>query len=99
MLLGVPNIGEKQRIVRGLRGTAGRGFAEECGFDVTNNPAKLFQLLYLSILLSSSGDYRRAAQTARAPRDRGWDTASVMAHRAARGPDGRAVRGGSAGRR
>ena len=61
----MPNIEEKRRIVRGLLGAAGRGFAEECGFRVTNNTAKLFQLLYLSILLSGSDDYRSGSSRVR----------------------------------
>jgi hypothetical protein len=69
---------EKKRITRRLIGT-GRGFAEEWGFRVTNNPANLFQLLYLAILLRPRGDYRRAVQTAQALRDRGWDSVSRMA--------------------
>lgn len=69
---------EKKRIMRRLIG-GGRGFAEEWGFRVTNNPASLFQLLYLSILLRPRGDYRRAVQTALALRDRGWDSPARMA--------------------
>lgn len=52
----------------------GRGFAEECGFRVTNNPANLFQLLYLSVLLRNRADYRGAVRTAQAVRDRGADS-------------------------
>jgi endonuclease III len=73
------DIEEKRRTVRALLGTVGRGFAQECGFDVTNNPASLFQLMYLSVLLARTGDYRRAVRTARALRDRGWDNAARMA--------------------
>jgi hypothetical protein len=69
---------EKKRMVRRLIG-GGRGFAEELGFRVTNNPANLFQLLYLSILLRPRGDYRRAVSTAQALRDRGWDSVARMA--------------------
>jgi len=69
---------DKKRMVRRLIG-GGRGFAEEWGFRVTNNPANLFQLLYLSILLRSQGDHRRAVQTALALRDRGWDSPARMA--------------------
>jgi hypothetical protein len=70
---------ERRRIVRGLLGESGRGFAEEFGFAVTNNPANLFQLLCLSILLSGGGDYRQAVQTAQALRDRGWHSPARMA--------------------
>jgi hypothetical protein len=68
---------EKKRFVRRLAG-AGRGFADQLGFRVTNNPATLFQLLYLSVLLGRSGDPRRAARAASALRDRGWDSAARM---------------------
>jgi hypothetical protein len=73
------DIEEKRRIVRALLGMAGRGFAEECGFPVTNNPASLFQLLYLSALLSRRGPYQRAVESARALQDRGWRSAREMA--------------------
>ncbi|HEX5542214.1 MAG TPA: hypothetical protein VFX60_11750 [Micromonospora sp.] len=69
---------EKKRMVRRLV-RDGRGFAEEFGFRVTSNAANLFQLLYLSILLRSQGDYRRAVQAALALRDRGWDTPANLA--------------------
>ena len=69
---------EKKRVVRRLAGS-GRGFADQHGFRVTNNPASLFQVLYLSILLRRPGDPRRAAQAAGALRDRGWDSAARMA--------------------
>lgn len=64
---------EKKRLVRRLVRN-GRGFAEEFGFRVSSNGANLFQLLYLSILLRSQGDYRRAVAAALALRDRGWDS-------------------------
>ena len=67
---------EKKRTVRRLIGS--RGFAEEYGFQVTNNPASLFQVLYLSILLRRPGDFRRAVQAAQALRDRGWDSPARM---------------------
>jgi hypothetical protein len=70
---------EKRRTVRRLVGRTRRGFAEDWGFRVTNSPANLFQLLYLSILLRGRGDYRRAVRTAQALRDRGWDSAARMA--------------------
>lgn len=57
----------------------GRGFAEECGFRVIGNPASLFQILYLSILLANDRDYRRAVRIAQMLRDRGWESAAGMA--------------------
>lgn len=69
---------EQKRLVRRLVGT-GRGLAETWGFRVVNNPANLFQLLYLSILLRPRGDFHRAVNTALALRDRGWDSPSRMA--------------------
>lgn len=56
-----------------------RGFAEAYGFPVTNNPASLFQLLYLSILLRPPGDTRRGPTVAQALRDHGWDSAARLA--------------------
>jgi hypothetical protein len=72
------NIEDKKRVVRRLVG-GGRGFAEEYGFRVTNNPANLFQVLYLSILLRRPGDFRRAVAAAQALRDRGWESPARMA--------------------
>ncbi|GAB3808515.1 hypothetical protein [Micromonospora zhanjiangensis] len=69
---------QRKRVVRRLVGGS-RGFAEEYGFRVTNNPASLFQLLYLSILLRQRGDFRRAVAAATALRDQGWDSAARMA--------------------
>jgi hypothetical protein len=69
---------EQKRLVRRLIGS-GRGLAETWGFRVNNNPANLFQLLYLSILLRPRGDYQRAMNTALALRDRGWDSPARMA--------------------
>ena len=36
---------DRKRLARRLAGS-GRGFAEQYGFRVTNNPASLFQVLY-----------------------------------------------------
>ena len=69
---------EQKRLIRRLIGS-GRGLAEAWGFRVTKNPANLFQLLYLSILLRPRGDYQRAMNTALALRDRGWDSPARMA--------------------
>ncbi|SBT39425.1 hypothetical protein [Micromonospora auratinigra] len=69
---------EKKRLVRRLAGD-GRGFAEQYGFPVVNNPSRLFQLLYLSVLLARRGDHRRAVQAAVAVREAGWDSAARLA--------------------
>ncbi|TDC36375.1 hypothetical protein E1211_13615 [Micromonospora sp. 15K316] len=74
----ISSIEDKKRLVRRLAGS-GRGFAEQYGFQVTNNPSSLFQLLYLSVLLSRRGDFRRAVESARALRDTGWDSAARLA--------------------
>ncbi|WDZ82478.1 hypothetical protein [Micromonospora cathayae] len=71
------SIEDKKRLVRRLAG-AGRGFAEQYGFRVTNNPGSLFQLLVLSVLLARPGDFRRALDATRALRDAGWDSAARM---------------------
>ncbi|MGP3910554.1 hypothetical protein [Nonomuraea sp. 10N515B] len=72
------DVDEKRRLVRGLLREVGRGFAEPHGFPVTNNPGRLFQLLYLSILLRRSNDYHVAVEAAQRLRDR-WDTAQKLA--------------------
>jgi len=72
------SIEDKKRLVRRLAGD-GRGFAEQYGFPVLNNPSQLFQLLYLSVLLARRGDFRKAVATATALRDAGWDSAARMA--------------------
>ncbi|MFY1661578.1 hypothetical protein [Micromonospora sp. WMMD1274] len=72
------DVADKKRLARRLAGD-GRGFAECFGFRVTNNPAQLFQVLYLAVLLARRGDFHRAVDAATALRDAGWDTAARMA--------------------
>jgi hypothetical protein len=72
-------IEEKRRLVRAVRSQMGRGLAEACGFAVIANPARLFQILYLSVLLASDRDYWRAVRIAQGLRDRGWESAARMA--------------------
>ncbi|MFC4147860.1 hypothetical protein ACFO0M_16505 [Micromonospora mangrovi] len=72
------SIEEKKRLVRRLAGD-GRGFAEQYGFRVVNNPSHLFQVLYLSVLLAGRGDFRRAVEAADALRANGWDSAARLA--------------------
>ena len=72
------DVADKKRLARRLAGD-GRGFAECFGFRVTNNPAQLFQVLYLAVLLARRGDFHRAVDAAGALRDAGWDTAARMA--------------------
>ncbi|MFU8852463.1 hypothetical protein ACNAW0_15970 [Micromonospora sp. SL1-18] len=74
----ISSIEEKKRLVRRLAGD-NRGFAERYGFQVTNNPSHLFQVLYLSVLLARRGDFRKAVDSALALRDNGWDSAARMA--------------------
>ena len=81
------SVEERRRTVRRLVGRTGRGLAEEFGFQVTNSPSNLFQILCLSILLGSMRDYRRAVRAAQALRDR-WDSAGPLA----RSPDGERLR-------
>ncbi|MDQ4131528.1 MAG: hypothetical protein M3133_11170 [Actinomycetota bacterium] len=64
---------DRWRMIRKLLEMHGRGFAGELGIRVTNNPARLFGLLVLSIL-SQQSDPRKAASAARALFDRGWTT-------------------------
>lgn len=70
---------ERRRLVRRLIGRTGRGLAETLGFNVSNNPSNLFQLLCLAVMLRNVEDYRLAAQGLRALRDRGLDSAARMA--------------------
>ncbi|WP_407567143.1 hypothetical protein [Polymorphospora sp. A560] len=72
-------IPDRRRFVRQLVRHGGRGFAEEYGLPVLNNPANLYQLLSLAQILRGSADHRRATAAARALRDRGWNTAARMA--------------------
>ncbi|MEU5962475.1 hypothetical protein ABZ777_14810 [Micromonospora parva] len=69
---------DRKRLARRLAGS-GRGFAEQYGFRVTNNPSSLFQVLCLSVLLARRGDFRRAVDGARALCDEGWDSAARLA--------------------
>ncbi|MFY1692538.1 hypothetical protein [Plantactinospora sp. WMMB782] len=72
------SVEDRKRMVRRL--VAGnRGFAEEYGFQVTNNPANLFQVLCLAVLLRRTADLRRVVGPARALRDAGWESAARMA--------------------
>jgi endonuclease III len=72
-------LADRRRLARELLDRFGRGFAEPCGFPVTNSPSKLFQVLVLSLLASGRGDYRTAAALARSLRERGWDSPVRMA--------------------
>lgn len=74
---GTSGLEERKRLVRKLAG-GGRGFAEEYGFRVTNNPGTLFQLLVLSVLLNRPGDFRRAVDATRAFGQAGWDSAARL---------------------
>ncbi len=73
----VSTIEDRKRLARRLAGS-GRGFAEQYGFRVTNNPSSLFQLLCLAVLLARRGDYRRALDSAHALPDAGWDSAARL---------------------
>jgi hypothetical protein len=70
---------EKRRLARAVRGQMGRGMAEACGFSVIANPARLFQVLYLSMFVAGDRSYRRAVRTAQVLRDRGWESAAQLA--------------------
>lgn len=72
-------IEEKRLLVRALRARMGRGFAEECGFPVIGNPGRLFQILYLSVLLARDRDHQRALRAAQEMRDHGGDSAAGLA--------------------
>lgn len=74
----ISSIEDKKRLVRRLAGS-GRGFAEQYGFRVINNPSNLFQLLCLSVLLARRGDFRRAVDSAHALPGNGWDSAARLA--------------------
>ncbi|MCM0676833.1 hypothetical protein NCC78_19390 [Micromonospora phytophila] len=74
----ISSVEDKKRLVRRLAGS-GRGFAEQYGFRVTNNPSSLFQLLCLAVLLARRGDFRRALDSAHALPDNGWDSAARLA--------------------
>ncbi len=74
------NTDQKRRLVRRLVQQEGRGLAEANGFPVTNNPANLFALLYLSMLAAGRRDYHRAVGIASALREQGWNGAAPMAH-------------------
>ncbi|GIJ31392.1 hypothetical protein ACN26Z_14415 [Verrucosispora sp. WMMD703] len=73
----VATIEDRKRLARRLAGS-GRGFAEQYGFRVTNNPSSLFQVLCLSMLLARRGDFRRAVDGAHALSDAGWDSAARL---------------------
>ncbi|MBF9131939.1 hypothetical protein I0C86_23670 [Plantactinospora sp. S1510] len=72
------SVEDRKRLVRALVGRS-RGFAEEYGLQVTNNPASLFQVLCLSILLRRSPDVRGAVQPVLALRNQGWGSPARMA--------------------
>ncbi|MER5456639.1 hypothetical protein ABT008_17800 [Micromonospora sp. NPDC002389] len=74
----VSTVEDRRRLARRLAGS-GRGFAEQYGFRVTNNPASLFQVLCLAVLLARRGDFRRALDSAHALSDAGWDSAARLA--------------------
>ncbi|MCX4390324.1 hypothetical protein OG777_25865 [Micromonospora peucetia] len=68
---------DRKRLVRRL--ASGRGFAEQYGFRVVNNPSSLFQVLCLAVLLARRGDFRRALDSAHALPAAGWDSAARLA--------------------
>ncbi|GAB3842541.1 endonuclease [Micromonospora andamanensis] len=74
----VSTIEDRKRLARRLAGS-GRGFAEQYGFRVTNNPSSLFQVLCLAVLLARPGDFRRALDGGHALREAGWDSAARLA--------------------
>ncbi|MFI7024546.1 hypothetical protein ACIBMZ_17690 [Micromonospora sp. NPDC049900] len=74
----VTTVEDRRRLARRLAGS-GRGFAEQYGFRVTNNPSSLFQVLCLAVLLARRGDFRRALDSAHALPDAGWDSAARLA--------------------
>lgn len=74
----VSRVEDKKRLVRRLAG-GGRGFAEQYGFRVTNNPSSLFQILCLAVLLARRGNFRRAVDSAHALPAHGWDSAARLA--------------------
>ena len=82
---------DRKRLARRLAGS-GRGFAEQYGFRVTNNPASLFQVLYLSVLLARRGDFRRALDGAPGVARRGVGQRGPAGPFAARGPGPGAAR-------
>jgi hypothetical protein len=69
---------ERRRLARRLL-AAGRGFAEEYGFPVTNNPSNLFQVLCLAVLLRRVRDPRQAIGAAAALREAGWHSSARLA--------------------
>lgn len=71
-------IEERRRLARRLT-ARGRGFAQEYGITVTNNPASLFQVLCLAVLLRRPGDFHRAVETVQALDARGWQTPNQLA--------------------
>ncbi|MBO4208564.1 hypothetical protein [Micromonospora echinofusca] len=73
-----PSVEDRKRLIRRLV-AGGRGFAEQYGIRVTNNPSSLFQVLCLSVLLRRPGDFQRAVGTTRAFAEAGWDSAARMA--------------------
>ncbi|RKN48543.1 hypothetical protein [Micromonospora endolithica] len=69
---------DRKRLARRLAGE-GRGFAEQYGFRVTNNPSSLFQVLCLAVLLARRGDFRLAVDGGHALPANGWDSAARLA--------------------
>lgn len=72
------SVEDRKRLIRRLI-AGGRGFAEQYGIRVTNNPGSLFQVLVLSLLLRRPGDFRRAVSTTLALCAEGWDSPARMA--------------------
>jgi hypothetical protein len=66
-------------MVRRLLQREGRGFADACGFPVSNNPSTLFRLLYLSMLTGGRRDPHPGVRIAQRLRDEGWDSAARLA--------------------
>lgn len=69
----------KQRIVEALVARHGRTYADEAGISIRDNPAPLFQLLVLSLLLSARIRADAAMAGFRGLVDTGWTTPAKLA--------------------
>lgn len=85
---------ESKLLVRAVLEREGRGFAEEIGFNRTSNPAELFGLLVMAVVVGAHGDAPATLEAARSLNDR-WRTPAELV--AAEPADVRTTLGGGHG--
>lgn len=70
---------EARNVVQDLLERHGTTYAEECGIELRDEPAPLFQLLVMTVLMSKRIGVAQAVKATRAVLDAGWTTPERLA--------------------